>query len=234
MADKVESSFERLSKINVNDKLEKKNGLSYLSWAWALDQLMRADPDASWEYAEPKTHGNGTMMVYCTVTAFGKKRTAHLPVMDYKNRPIPDPNAFEINTAMQRAFVKAIAMHGLGLYVYAGEDLPSGEHDDHDDRSPLVAMKEDAFNALPPAKKEMIRRTQVDIEALLSEGGRDLEAARIVEALPMDEQLALSFLMGSKERAALKKAIQDLRGEVREPKKVDRNTRAGAPARMPQ
>jgi hypothetical protein len=234
---KPESSFERLSKINVNDKLEKKNGLSYLSWAWALDQLMRADPESEWHYEEPKTYANGTMMVFCTVTAFGKKKTAFLPVMDYKNRAIPDPNAFEVNTAMQRCFVKAIAMHGLGLYIYAGEDLPNGEaaeaKDGGDGRNPLTAMKEDAFNAMPPAKKEIIRRTQADLEALLSEG-RNREAAQIAESLEMDDQLALSCLMGSKERAALKKAIQELRGETRTPKLVDRNTRAGAPAGTPQ
>jgi len=128
-----ESSYTKLAAVNVNDKLEKKNGLSYLSWAWAVDQLMRADPDADWEYPEPKMFGE-TMMVYCTVTAFGKKRKAHLPVMDYKNRPIPHPNAFEVNTAMQRCLVKAIALHGLGLYVYAGEDLPPDENGQHQER----------------------------------------------------------------------------------------------------
>ena len=119
-----QSSFVRLAKINVNDKIEKKGGLSYLSWAWAWDQLLRADPDAAFEYGEPKMYGQ-TMMVYCTVTAFGKPRTAHLPVMDHRNKPIPDPDAFQVNTAMQRALVKAIALHGLGLYIYAGEDLPA-------------------------------------------------------------------------------------------------------------
>jgi len=120
------SAFERLAAVNVGNKVEKKNGFSYLSWAWAWDQLLRIDPEASFEYPDPKTFGD-TMMVFCTVTAFGKSRTAHLPVMDYKNRPIPSPDAFQVNTAMQRCFVKAIALHGLGLYLYAGEDLPEGE-----------------------------------------------------------------------------------------------------------
>jgi hypothetical protein len=120
------SAFERLAAVNVGAKVEKKNGFSYLSWAWAWDQLLRIDPEASFEYPDPKTFGD-TMMVFCTVTAFCKSRTAHLPVMDYKNRPIPSPDAFQVNTAMQRCFVKAIALHGLGLYLYAGEDLPEGE-----------------------------------------------------------------------------------------------------------
>jgi hypothetical protein len=100
-------------------------------------------------------------------------------------------------------------------------------------KNPLSEMKEDAFSLLSPARKEVIRRTQIDLEALLSEGGRDREAAQIAEGLSIEDQLALSSLMGSKERAALKQAIRELRGEARESQKVDRSTRAGAPARTP-
>ena len=121
------TAFERLAALNVNDHVEKKNGLSYLRWAWAWDQLLRQDSTASYTYTEPKTFGGDTLMVYCTVTAFGISRTAHLPVMDHRNKPIPSPDAFAVNTAMQRALVKAIALHGLGLYIYAGEDLPLAE-----------------------------------------------------------------------------------------------------------
>lgn len=118
--------YTEVAKINVNEHIEKKNGLSYLSWAWAVDQLMKLDENASWSYPEPKMYGE-TMMIFCTVKAFGRERTAQLPVMDYRNKPIPNPNAFEVNTAMQRCLAKAIALHGLGLYIYAGEDLPEGE-----------------------------------------------------------------------------------------------------------
>lgn len=121
------SNYEKLASINVNDKIEKKNGLSYLSWAWAVDQLMRADPMASWVYGEPVRWGE-TVMVFCTVTAFGKPMTAQLPVMDYKNKAIPNPDAFQVNTAMQRCLAKAIALHGLGLYIYAGEDVPEEDN----------------------------------------------------------------------------------------------------------
>ena len=118
--------FTTLAKINVNDKIEKKNGLSYLSWAWAVDQLLRADPAATWEYREP-VRWNDTVMVFCTVTAFGKAMTAQLPVMDHRNKAIANPDAFAVNTAMQRCLAKAIALHGIGLYIYAGEDLPLEE-----------------------------------------------------------------------------------------------------------
>ena len=122
----TDSHYTRLAAINVNDKVEKKNGLSYLSWAWAVDQLLRADPGATWAYGTPTQFGE-TLMVHCEVTAFGKAMTSHLPVMDYKNKAIQNPDAFAVNTAMQRCLVKAIALHGLGLYIYAGEDLPDGE-----------------------------------------------------------------------------------------------------------
>lgn len=124
-----ESSYMKLTKINVNDYVEKKNGLSYLSWAWAWDQMMRVDPSASVEYHDPQKFGE-TLMVSCTVTAFGIPRRMHLPVMDHRNKAIANPDAFAVNTAMQRCMVKAIAMHGLGLYIYAGEDLPPGDNNE--------------------------------------------------------------------------------------------------------
>lgn len=117
------SKYAELRKIDVSGKIEKKNGLSYLSWAWAVDQLLLADETATWTYNPPVLFGE-TLMVFCTVHAFGKSMTAQLPVMDYRNKAIPNPDAFAVNTAMQRCLAKAIALHGIGLYIYAGEDLP--------------------------------------------------------------------------------------------------------------
>lgn len=116
--------FIELSKINVSKYVEKKGNLSYLSWAYAVDQLMRQDPTANWEFHDPKLYGN-TMMVSCTVTAFGKPITMHLPVMDHRNKAVENPDAFVVNKNMMRCLVKAIACHGLGLSIYAGEDLPN-------------------------------------------------------------------------------------------------------------
>jgi hypothetical protein len=116
-------NYSSLRKVNVNEHIEKKNGLSYLSWAWAVDTLLQNDSAATWTYGEPVKFGE-TLMVFCTVTAFGKNMTAQLPVMDYRNKAIPNPDAMSVNTAMQRCLAKAIALHGLGLYIYAGEDLP--------------------------------------------------------------------------------------------------------------
>ena len=125
-----------LLKINVNEHTEKKNGLTYLSWAWAWQEALKADPTATFEvktfahdqYTEmPYMNVNGTGLVWVTVTLFGQPRTCMLPVMDYKNKPILNPDAFAVNTAIMRCMTKALALHGLGLYIYSGDDLPEEE-----------------------------------------------------------------------------------------------------------
>jgi hypothetical protein len=121
-----------LLKINVNDHTEKKNGLTYLSWAWAWAEALKADPAATFEVKSFNYDGatlpfmamNGTAMVWVTVTMFGKPMTCFLPVMDHRNKPIANPDSFQVNTAIMRCMVKGLALHGLGLYIYAGEDLP--------------------------------------------------------------------------------------------------------------
>ena len=124
-----------LLKINVNDHTEKKNGLSYLSWAWAWAEVLKIDPQATWEAVEfnglpcaflPDT----SAMVKTTVTIKGHTKSCWLPVMNHKNQAIKGPDAFAINTAIVRCLTKTISMHGLGLYIYAGEDLPEGPEND--------------------------------------------------------------------------------------------------------
>jgi hypothetical protein len=121
-----DNHYSTLAKIDVSKYVEKKQNLSYLSWPFAVDQLMRHDPQANWVFNDPIMFGE-TMMVSCTVTAFGKPMTMHLPVMDHRNQAIKNPNAFEVNKNMMRCLVKAIACHGLGIHIYAGEDLPLEE-----------------------------------------------------------------------------------------------------------
>jgi hypothetical protein len=127
--EKVMSKYLELRKINVNEHTEKKGKFTYLSWAWAVDQLLQLDPTATWEYKDPVYFAE-TLMVFCSVTAFGKTMTAQLPVMNNQNKAILNPDAFAVNTAMQRCLAKAIALHGLGLYIYAGEDIPDEDAPD--------------------------------------------------------------------------------------------------------
>lgn len=124
----TQNPFAMLAKINVNGKTEKKGGgrnggFTYLSWAFAVEELMTADPMANWVIHEPKYYGQ-QVMVSCTVTAFDKPIYMWLPVMNHANAPINNPSVTDINKAQMRCLVKAIACHGLGLYIYAGEDLP--------------------------------------------------------------------------------------------------------------
>jgi hypothetical protein len=120
-----------LLKINVNDHTEKKNGLTYLSWAWAWAEALKADPKSTFKVemfdGSPLMPVGGSFMVWITVTMFDKPMTCMLPVLDYRNKPIATPNSFDVNTSIMRCLVKAIAMHGLGLYIYAGEDTPPDE-----------------------------------------------------------------------------------------------------------
>jgi hypothetical protein len=210
------NTFVRLASINVNGHVEKKGNLSYLSWAWAVDQLLRIDPDAAWEYPEPKMFG-ATMMVYCTVTAFSRKKTAFLPVMDHRNKPIPNPNAFEVNTAMQRCLVKAIALHGLGLYIYAGEDIPldestqgetKGEEKRETNRATNSA-KQEAFEAMKPDEQEFLRKIAANVSGLISEDrAYDAYGYWIAQRLDTEEMVAIQHLWDSKERSALTKAAE--------------------------
>lgn len=123
--------FRRLFQIDVSKHIEKKGMFSYLSWPFAVAQLRLADPDASWEVRRfdglPYLSSELGFFVEVAVTVQGVTLSQIHPVLDNKNRPILTPTPFDINTSIQRCLVKAIALHGLGLSIYAGEDLPDLE-----------------------------------------------------------------------------------------------------------
>lgn len=134
MSEKSKSVFETLNEINVNDHIEKKGGLSYLSWVWAWGTLKKLYPDATYTVYEdangiPYFTDGRTGWVKTGVTVQGQEYIERLPIMDYKNKSLPldKITSMDMNTAIQRSVTKAIARHGLGLYIYAGEDLPDGE-----------------------------------------------------------------------------------------------------------
>jgi hypothetical protein len=127
----TKSVYEVLSKINVNDKVEKKNGLTYLSWAWAWGVLKQNYPSANYVIYENKDgwnyHTDGrTAWVKTGVIVEGIEHIEELPVMDFRNKSIPleQLTSFDVNKAIQRSLTKAVARLGLGLYIYASEDLP--------------------------------------------------------------------------------------------------------------
>ena len=122
------SNYKTLRQINVNEHTEKKGQLTYLSWTWAVDTLLQHDDTATWDFPEPKYFGE-TVMVFCNVTALGKTMKMQLPVMDNRNNAIVNPDARKISDATMRCLAKCIACFGIGLYIYAGEDLPDIEID---------------------------------------------------------------------------------------------------------
>ena len=129
MSKEKKSVWATLSAIDVNDKTEEKGSMTYLPWAWAWGKLKEHYPEATFKkhihdgmaYIKDE---KGNAFVEVTVTVEGISATELYPVTDYKNNAISNPDAFQVNTALQRALVKAIAYHGLGHYIYAGEDLP--------------------------------------------------------------------------------------------------------------
>lgn len=141
-------SIETLLKTNVNEHTEKKNNLTYLSWAWAWAEALKADPKATYkvEMFGDKCFMdiNGTAMVWVTVTIFEKAMTCQLPVMDHRNKAIPNPDAFQVNTAIMRCMTKGLSLHGLGLYIYSGEDLPEGYEPEPKPKPTLDAKRLDA------------------------------------------------------------------------------------------
>ena len=135
MSDNV---FNILDKVDVSAKSEKKGMFTYLSWAWAVRELLRVAPDATWEVHEWGMEGNrqpymqteAGCFVKVSVTVNGVTREQVHPVLDNRNKPIKTPDAFQVNNSIQRCLAKAIALHGLGLYIFAGEDLPDNSLDD--------------------------------------------------------------------------------------------------------
>lgn len=129
------ATFLKLVAENCKEHTETKNGFSYLSWPWAVRKLREVAPDATWEVRRfdglPYLKTECGFFVEVAVTVEGVTLSQIHPVLDHRNKPIPTPDSFHINTSIQRCLVKAIALHGLGLYIYAGEDLPEASNNGH-------------------------------------------------------------------------------------------------------
>ena len=205
LVDRSELINELLKK-NVNEHTEKKNGLTYLSWAWAWAEALKADSNASYkvEMFGDKCFMdiNGTAMVFVTVTMFGKPMTCQLPVMDFRNKAIPNPDAFAVNTAIMRCMTKALALHGLGLYLYSGEDVPEGGA------------------TIKPTDGAIVSKDRANIIADVAIAVQDrFEASDLIGAYEeylgitdQEEKVALWALLPSNVRSALKKHGESLKG----------------------
>lgn len=192
----VKTLTDLLLKLNVNDYTEKKNGLTYLSWAWAWQKTLELDPNANYvikknEFGLPY-FGTSSMgyMVYTEVTFNGVTREMWLPVMDGANKSLKDEayeystrygnksveaiNMFDVNKTVMRCLVKNLAMFGLGLYIYAGEDLPDDDLAEdskkQDKKAPTQSSnntkKPPTQNKPSPPKKDELSAKIAEIDAL--------------------------------------------------------------------
>lgn len=196
----MDNYFAVLNKINVSDHIEKKGQFSYLSWPYAVAQLRLADPAAAWEVKRfnglPFQKTEVGFFVEVAVTVQSITLSQIHPVLDSKNKPIEMPNAFDINTSIQRCLVKAIALHGLGLYVYAGEDLPAVD---------AVTIQQPDVIAAGTITPEQIAK----VTSLLAETGQSMQrvlaffrVSALSEIKVSDFPRVIATLEKSKRRAA--------------------------------
>lgn len=173
------SVFETLNKINVNEHTEQKANLTYLSWAWAWAEVKKAYPEAFYTIYENENGWNyftdgHTCWVKTGVTIEGLEHIEYLPVMDFKNKSITAEfvTSKDVNKTIQRSLTKACARHGLGLYIYAGEDLPEEEKNEKATPSKTASVGEEQKEAKADAKKtseiEKLTIAPVKAQALIS------------------------------------------------------------------
>jgi len=199
-------AIKQLLATNVNNHTEKKNNLTYLSWAWAWAEALKADASATYkvEMFGDKCFMdiNGTAMVFVTVTMFGKSMTCQLPVMDYRNKAISNPDAFAVNTAIMRCMTKALSLHGLGLYIYAGEDIPEEGK----------VIKPTSGAIVDKSRENIIADVAIAVQDRFN--ADDLIGAyeEYLGITDQEEKVALWALLPSNVRSALKKHGESLKG----------------------
>jgi len=190
---RTNTTFEKLSAINVNDKVEKKSNLTYLSWAWAWSEAKKSFPEASYRVISDDSTNKPYFydealgyMVMTEVTIDGESLEMWLPVMDganksmlaqsytyqtrYGEKVVDAATMFDINKTLMRCLVKNLAMFGLGIYIYAGEDLPESE----------------TATLVTPAKKEVV------LEAL-KKGTENWE--KVAKYVYLNKEVGLDKLM---------------------------------------
>jgi hypothetical protein len=175
------SVWKTLSSINVNDKKEEKMGLSYLSWAWAWGELKSKYPSASYQIHDDIIYPDSTVEVRVTVTVEDQDHMMWLPVMDNRNNAISGPTSRQISDARMRCLAKAIAMHGLGHYIFAGEDIPQSDgeapqSEEKENPKPTPQKKEKAPE--PPSEEKVQLNKDEELLGYMKNTGAYKEADR--------------------------------------------------------
>jgi len=154
MKNTYEGVWNTLKEIDCSDHTEKKNGLTYLSWAWAWGIFMDNFPDAKYSFQETETHNDGSQTVHVTVSIGDVERTMWLPVMNYKNQAIANPSSRDVSDNKMRCLVKCLAMFGLGHYIYAGEDLPPSSDNEKETIEEAAEQAHESMKKVEAAAKE--------------------------------------------------------------------------------
>ena len=209
-----------LLKLNVNEHTEKKNGLTYLSWAWAWAEALKADPKATFQVhlfgEKPYMEINGTAMVWVTVTLFEIPRMCMLPVMDHTNKPITIEgvstinkygkevitklDSFNVNTAIMRCMTKALSLHGLGLYIYSGEDIP-------EESGSKIKATDGAL--VDDKQKSMMHDVATSIRDHFAQNDIIGAVEEILTVTDVEEKTYLWGLLDSKIRTAITKQLKE-------------------------
>jgi len=211
MSKEKKSVWATLSAIDVKDKTKKKGDMTYLPWAWAWGALKENYPEATFKkhihdgmaYIKDE---KGNAFVEVTVTVEGISATELYPVTDYKNNAIPNPDAFEVNTALQRALVKAIAYHGLGHYIYAGEDLPQIDGETPQSKEKAKEVVDPIQEATPTPPPPTAPPTEVDLDKVKEDWSMLTDAFyELINAHESPDTLAKLWENNGEARKLLKK-----------------------------
>jgi hypothetical protein len=221
----VASTFAVLSAVDCSEHVEHKGKFAYLSWPYAVGELLKRYPAATWRVIEtpdglPYWKDEAGAFVKCAVTVEGIERVQIHPVLNGNNKTIVNPNAFEVNTSIQRGIVKAMALHGLGLYIYAGEDLPAAEKEkrgEPDGDAPEGSHSTQpgqpmhgVWDGLDDKQRQVIEATTVIVGEYMETG--DAQGAyEYLESqiFATEEKAALWSILPSKTRTAFKKLKQE-------------------------
>ena len=187
--------WKTLSAVDVSAHTEKRQGLTYLSWSWAWSVLMQHYPDAEYSFerfdgTDVMTYADGSCAVFCSVTIEGITREMSLPVFDHRFKPITNPDSAQINKNRMRCLVKCIGLFGLGLYIYAGDDLPTPPPVEQPEKKPAAAKPSRPRTAALPTPQA--QSSQADL-------AQRIQAKRTLEELYADDALrhAIKALQGS-------------------------------------
>lgn len=174
--------FTELASIDVTKHVEKKGRFSYLSWSWAVDQLLKKCPDATWRVVRfdglPYLKTEIGYFVEVEVTVNNITRSQIHPVLDNYNKPIATPTSFQINTSIQRCLAKAIALHGLGLYIYSGEDIPQDDEPKQTSKQQSIVPEKEQERQAQVANEQRIQAIHAQIRELSEAYGMPFEETK--------------------------------------------------------